>query len=436
MKHLTLSKLLLACAVLASSQNAHAELYGTQISSSALANLRIGAYSELGNQWQPGVYGSVTSIRFIAEQSSPVSSINWFNIYTGSLKNNVLSACSGYACGDSSLQIKVEIRKEASNGQIPSTASDAVIASTTISNPFTKKFRQDALSQGANLQAGQAYHIVISNLTDQGNCDTSNAKQEDGCNYTSIDHLFKDLESPASQSNNAAKALFWNNSTNSWSVIDYMLPTFQLNYENGKKQGQGYMESWSNNYKNDSFDGLVKIENSANRVVKVRQNFTYSAPTKQIDDLHIKVRKVKGENGVYPKSLKAEIHNASGQLLGYGYRTFSNTEDYYMLKFGIVKYPHDSSNPKKVTLQTGTKYYLTLSKTVNDSTGYDSGFFETYPIRELPSFSTQTFTDGYAEYCVEAGGSCSPTSSSWKGWKRWAQDNRKDGDLQFYFTMK
>jgi len=70
----------------------------------------------------------------------------------------------------------------------------------------------------------------------------------------------------------------------------------------------------------------------------------------------------------------------------------------------------------------GQEYHLVLQAD-------GKAVYNTFPIRKgnKEAFSSSTyFADGYAQFT---------SSGGWTGWDQWGTMDRRDGDLQFYFTV-
>ena len=318
--------------------------------------------------------------RFKAKHSGKLTSFRPYIIWSTSK--------SGYHSGTGGTLL-FELKTD--DGSSEHRPSNNVIASVVHANPLDKGFFPlISFPSSANLTEGQIYHITVTNI----DSDPVN-------NYVSMDHLYKysaeDPMQPNSSDLDWAEMQSWTGSD--WKVRRENTPILALYYSDGHTEGTGYMEVW------------VGAPKSISGTSSIREKFTVSGGDRNIDELNIRLRRVSGSD-----SLTYKVQAQSGSVVQQG--TIPASSVTTATRPTWVKAVFEST--KK--LLNGQSYYLVF-------TAPSSTVYEAYPIRQGVSYGypkTTYFSDGYAQY--------SQNGSTWYGWEQWGVNDRKEQDLQFYFT--
>lgn len=263
--------------------------------------------------------------------------------------------------------------------------SGSTLASALHSDPMSKGNFPLISFAPAKIEKGTLYHLVIQNPD-------ANA----GENYVSVNALWMPRKSSPRQPKFKDSDWFQliRYSGGAWQSVEpgteSYTPIMELRYADGYVQGNSYMEVWTESPK--------RITGKE----KVRQSFTPQSD-KVLSAVTLRVRRVSGS-----APLNVRLEKANGTLLESG--TVTAGSEYAWVKHTFKK---------AQTLKKWTAYNLTL-------TAPSGTVYETYPIADGSSYGfTSGFTDGYAQFTVGSG---------WKGWDMWGQTDRRDSDLQFYFT--
>jgi len=283
----------------------------------------------------------------------------------------------GYNGGNGG-SLRFEIQTD--NAGLP---SGTVLASYTLNDPMSgSNFPLIPLS--AVLTAGRVYHVVI-----------TNADADTRTNFVSVNALWKPEKPSPKQPRYADGDWFQLLKVGSgpWRAVEdgaeSYTPIMELRYVDGFSEGVGYIEVWSESPKSISGNQSVR------ETFKASRNVTASAVT-------VRVRRVSGSG-----ALTVRLETSGGSLIASG--TVTCGTSYAWCKV-----------PMNATLRKGTGYNLTLKS--GSGTVYD-----TFPIRDGSAYGFSThFSDGYAQFTTNG--------KTWAGWDMWGASNRKDADLQFYFT--
>lgn len=261
--------------------------------------------------------------------------------------------------------------------------SGVSLASYTLTDPMSgSSFPLVPLS--SVLTSGRVYHLVIQNTDAQPTV-----------NYVSVNALWKGERLTPRQPRyaDADWCQLIRYSGEPWESVEpkgeTYTPVMELRYMDGFAEGVGYIEVWSENPK------------AISGVKSVRQNFK---PTKErtVTAVSVRVRRVSGSG-----ALTVRLETSGGSLMASGTATCGSAYTWVTV-------------PLKATLNKGTSYNLTLK--CGSGTVYD-----TFPIRDGSAYGFSThFSDGYAQFTTNG--------KTWTGWDMWGVSNRKDADLQFYFT--
>jgi hypothetical protein len=320
---------------------------------------------------------SALSIRFTAAKNGSINSVRWYNIYSFDRP--------GYHGGTGG---KIRVQIQSDDGSKLHAPSGNVLASATLNKPLQAgSFPVLQLDKTVSVAAGRLYHIVF-----------TNPDPNPSVNYISVDLLWMNPEVPSNfkmrydfQAMTYYDGYGWENYAD--------IPIFDVYYTDGTSQGQGYMEVWVGNAKTISGNQQ-----------RVREIFTVSEQNRLVSKVSFRMRKVTGGS-----DLVVSLEDAKGLVIERGILAHTIIpKTYSWLTYTF-------SSPQ--LLSVGKTYRLEFSTT-------GSGKYETYPLSDgsisYEFTNSNLFTDGYAQF---------NNGSGWTGWDQWEQANRKDGDLQLYFTV-
>jgi hypothetical protein len=359
-------------------------LYGTALGLDSLANTRIG-----------GPYGTVASYRFRAKHTGTLSALKLYFIWDTSAAD-----AGGYSGGTGGTMVCTLKADDGTSNHYP---TGPALAVASLVSPIGKKFPVVPFSAPVTVQAGTLYHIVF-----------TNGDPSPTINYASVNAVYAKVAQSPRQPLFADTdwAMLLGSSSDggttpsgSWSLRgsstgDSYCPIMELQYGDGWKEGQGYMEVW--------IGGAVQVGGST----AVRQTFTVSGSSRNVDQLSLRLRQNASITGTGDLSVRLE--KADGTLIEQGTIPRASIPTSY----GWVTYKLSAVR----TLAAGTGYNLVL--TAPAGTAYD-----VFPVRQGSSygFSPNTyFADGLAQV---------NTGSGWVGWTMWGTTNNTDSDLQFYFRV-
>ncbi len=354
-----------------------------------------------GVPWNADSLGNISlegenqhSFRFKAKYTGQVDMVRWYNIY---------STRAGYNGGDGG-DVKIQLQTDDNATHF---ASGVVLAECLVTNPLTvTKFPLVSFNSPAGITKGNYYHLVF-----------TNPDIDPYTNYVSVNTLWMNTPLSPRQPNVSdleLATLTRVGETGTWSVRENATPIYELIYTDGKRQGQGYMEVWK---ENDDYDNFHDIEYTGSTNTKVRQNFTPTGASYQVNSMWVRLRKT----GT-PMPLEAVLTKGSGTVVAEGTTSFTGTGEHRWVQVTLTD-PQDGSNP--VIIRGGTTYYLTLQASGESS----SGSYRAYAIREGVFYqfdNSSMFSDGFAEQFEQG---------AWHPWNVWGNDS-VEGDLQFYFIVR
>jgi hypothetical protein len=190
------------------------DTFGAGWTAESLANLEIGMNP-----------GRSVSYRFRADHDGAASAVRVFFVF------RTICPKGCYASGDGGA-IRVEIR--ADDGTAKHLAASTVLAAALVADPLAQWNRLVHFPNAALLQAGTLYHIVFTNVS-----------PNETTNYVSIDDLYTAAEGtemqPAAYEADLAVLLRVNGAA-AWQTKPHHFPIFSLNYDDGFRQGQAYMD--------------------------------------------------------------------------------------------------------------------------------------------------------------------------------------------------
>lgn len=362
--------------------------------------------------------------RFRAEHSGPVASFVWYNVYKrgGSLPGCVGAQCEcdGYGCGTGgSIQICIY-------------ADDGTALHLPV-DPVTQRHTNLQASPMAcvtpnNMRSGVMLHKEIfatQPMLAEGtlyHLHWHNSDAQPTANFISVDddcvwHSTVPRQPTIADEDLAAMIMYEDAGSVHLQTVATDTPIYQLNYADGTTQGQGYIAAWNTT--------SATISGSA----MVREIFTITDFSRMIVAAHVRVNRVSGSS-----PLLLTLATQDGNVLAQGLIASDNfpsgpaldenafDSQYVAPAWGAYNFP------AAVSLQVGQGYQLVLS-TADDTLYQDYGIEQgnDYPL-SAPSF----FGDGYGQFSTDAG-------ETWQGFTQpdgtaTGSMNRKNADIQFYFT--
>jgi len=197
----------------AEKQEAEEEVFGVGWTADSLSNVEVGRFP-----------GRSVSYRFRAKHSGSVSALRVYFIFR--------KLCPGcYANGNGG---KVSIQLFSDDGTPSHFPSRMMLSSAVVEDPMLQWNREVHLQRPVSVRSGELYHVVF-----------SNSSFDPAQNYTSIDDLYTTsigsaLQPSASRSDLAV--LFKPNETSAWRLLPQHVPIISIYYDDGYRQGQGYMD--------------------------------------------------------------------------------------------------------------------------------------------------------------------------------------------------
>lgn len=342
-------------------------IYGPGIGYDVLANMQVG-----------GAAAATVSYRFTAAASSTLVSVRWYCIdYTH----------PGYGAGTGGT-IRQTIEADSSGAP-----SGTPLATEDVVSPVDD-FQLYTFSSPASLTAGNAYHLVFTNI------DASPAS-----NFVSVDCVYRyNPETPMQpRFPDADWAAVRKLGAGSWAVQAGYTPILQLVYGDGTTQGMGYMEANVSDY------GTITGTNSM-----VRELFTVSGGTRTVTGAGVRLIKASGSTD----PLTVRLEDSGGTLIDSFDIPASSIATDTTANYGRLGTWVTGSFGSTRTLSNATTYRLRLS------TGASSTFYM-FPMRRGESYSyvsPQTyFGDGKSQKTTDG--------STWSSLGRVADEN----NCQFYF---
>src|SRR5271167_214755 len=249
-------------------QDAENDVFGVGWTADSLSNVEVGRFP-----------GRSVSYRFRARHSGAVSTLRVYFIFR--------KLCPGcYANGNGG---KVSIQLFSDDGTPSHFPSRMMLSSAVVDDPMLQWNREVHLQRPVSVRAGELYHIVF-----------SNPSSDPDQNYTSIDDLYTTsvgsaLQPSASRSDLAV--LFKPDETSAWRLLPQHVPIISIYYDDGYRQGQGYMDVQR--------DRVIVKDGDA-----VREVFTVQDADRRVMSLAVRIDQVKNAGG-----LTVEVADHSGQPL-------------------------------------------------------------------------------------------------------------------------
>jgi len=359
------------------------EIYGSAVQMDVLDN-------------QPVAEADV-DYRFRAAASGAVNSFIWWDKY-GKVKNGA-PACDGYGCGTGG---SLDICIYSDDGKFDHLWTGKPLGCVIGLNLRSgEQIRTDAFPAGIQLSAGRLYHLHWHNSN------PNPAKNFISVNDICVWHPAKPRQ-PAIPDSDLAVMV-------GTKTIDTDTPIFQLNYEDGTTQGQGYKESW--NYMPEDISGAAKA----------RESILVSGPDRTVKSVSVRVNRVSGIS-----ALRVTLETSSGALLEQG----EIPAEYFPAGNRLTA---NSLASQYVTPAWGT-YNFAVPRILKSNQSYQlilsapaDTVYQVYAIQRASGygFSPRTFfADGHGEFSRDNG-------STWSGFRQTEESrNHTDADIQFYFTLR
>ena len=189
------------------------EVFGVGWTADSLSNVEVGRFP-----------GRSVSYRFRAKHSGSITTLRVYFIFR--------KLCPGcYANGDGG---KVSIQLFSDDGTPSHFPSRNMLGSAVVDDPMLQWNREVHLERPVSVRSGELYHIVF-----------SNSSSDPVLNYTSVDDLYTTSVGsglqPSSSGSDLA-VLFKPNGTSPWRLLPQHVPILSIYYDDGYRQGQGYMD--------------------------------------------------------------------------------------------------------------------------------------------------------------------------------------------------
>ena len=344
--------------------------YGSGFSADSLANTQVG-----------GPNGNQVSYRFQAKHASALAAVRVFFIWS--------AAKSGYQAGQGGT-VKVDLLADDGTGaHLPTGPSLATVSygNILLQNNYYPELH---FPYPAVLTGGGIYHLVF-----------TNTDPSPTANYVSLDTLYTNALTAPMQPciSDTTWAVLLKSGTGAWKPRNGFSPTLELEYADGGRQGNGYMEVWSTNPK------------AISGPASVRETFKVSGPSRTFTKVAVRLQRSAGTS-----PLTVRVEEADGTLIQQvnvpAASVLQGVSDWVFVTF-----------PLSSVLNSGVAYNLVLSSPADTQ-------YSAYPMRKGTDkgFGPYTiFIDGYAQFTTTG-------AAGWTGWDQWGSPNRKDGDLQFMFV--
>ena len=348
--------------------------YGAGVGSDGLCNTTIGP-------WQHQL-----SYRFRATHSGNLSQATVY----------LIPNVSGYAGGNGGT---IQVSIKADDGTSAHNPGSSVLATYYISGaaslPYPQRnFYVMKFSSAPWLNAGQIYHMTFQNVDSYPSS-----------NFISVDSLYEsNVQSwlPAVP-RDPYGAVLMTEVGGPWTQRPGFTPIYELNFEDGASEGNGYMEAW------------VSVPATISGGVPLRENFTVTGPEIRVTSAAVRVARTSGAD-----PLVIRFENADGSVIEEGWVDASNiplsSSSSPAAAWAIFNFSESHA------LVPGQTYHIVIecdAPSTYQAVAVQKGGYYGFQ-------STAFFADGRAEVKV---------NDSWTGWTEWGVSNRSDDDLQFYMSV-
>ncbi len=243
-------------------------VFGAGWTADSLANLEIGRFS-----------GRTVSYRFLAMHSGSVSSVRVFFVFR--------TICDGCYANGNGGNVTVELKED--DGSSRHVPGSRVLARALVQDPMKQWNRVVELDRPATLQSGKVYHIVFSNPLPSATR-----------NYVSIDDLYTRVEGgdlqPSGEASQLA-VLFKTSGAAEWEVKKQHVPILSVNFDDGYRQGQGYIDVKRN--------AVVVAEGQA-----ARESFTFLYPDRSFRRAAVRVQPTASKG-----QIELQVSDSEGHIL-------------------------------------------------------------------------------------------------------------------------
>jgi len=372
---------------------------------------------------QPVSQGDV-DYRFRAATSGLLTSFLWYDVYKEGGATPGCSGkaceCDGYGCGTGGA---IEICIYTDDGTAAHLPTDSLTQAGTGAeaaplacvSPANLRsgavLRQDAFVSPPMLVKGTLYHLHW-----------HNADPDPTANFISVDddcvwHPTTPRQPTVADSDMAVLSIYNDGTKIVANEVATDTPIFQLNYDDGSSQGQGYIGSWNSDAQEISGGSAVR------EVIKV------SSASVVVDGLNIRVNRVSGNS-----PLIVTLADASGATVEQGEIQASM----FPLGPALTNDPKESAQVQPAwgsyvfktarTLNLNESYSLTLTAAADTR-------YQAYGIEKGSAYGfggDALFVDGLGQFSIDNG-------SRWSGFTQpdgtaTGSVNHRNADIQFYFT--
>jgi hypothetical protein len=340
--------------------------YGTAIAADSKANLPIGPWGRISHRFRASQSSALVHVRF-SQRGGP----------------------GGYSGGNGG-RIRVSVQPD-SNGR----PSGTMLASLTFTPGNTSggwtTFNRYSFPAPATLTAGRLYHIVYQNI------DAAPLR-----NWISVNDIFAYSAASVTRPPSLTSAYaVLDEEDGAWTVKREYTAALDLTYQNGRHDGQSYIEAMIAQY--------GSVAGSANMV---REAFVVGGANRTVTSATVRVRRSYGSS-----PLVAQLQSAGGTTLGAASISASAVPVSRPGDFGasVSEVWVTANFGKSITLAKGARYNLRLS--TGSGTEYT-----TIPLREGTDsgLASLRFTDGSGQRTTNGG-------RSWANLYEWSPV-----DLQFF----
>jgi hypothetical protein len=318
--------------------------------------------------------GRMVGYRFRAAHSGTVEKVKVFLVFQ----------TLGYYKGDGG---QVLLTLQTDDNSPNHNPSGKVLASSLVKDPMKVWHRLFVLDHPARLTKGKFHHLVFTNPAP----DPIN-------NFVSVDDLHNVRRRPDMQpgvSDLDLAVLFKPGADSPWQINYGHTPIFCLFYMDGARQGQGYIDAMSSTPFRISGRDMV------------RETFTVSGKSRSVSSVSLRLKR--SEN---PGDLQVRLELADGPPVEQASIPSASIKTTYSWATCAFKSPH--------VLALGKTYNVVLTAAPGDP-------YLIYPVQEGLPYGFECpnlFSDGYFQH------------SSGAAWETPRARNRKDFDMQFYFSER
>lgn len=291
------------------------DVFGAGWTIDSCANLQIGEFS-----------GRTLDYRFRSDHTGTFSGLEIYFIFNTFCDNGC------YADGNGGI-IQIQVRTD--DGTSSHLPSNTVLGTTVVADPLSQNYRLVNFLRPIPLASGTLYHIVFTNISG-----------DPIHNYVSIDDLYtsvsgSDLQPATSEGN---LAVLFRNGNNPLQVNHNHVPIFSVYFDDGFRQGQGYIDVRHNSMQIQSGGQVAEV------FIVQDANHTVSQLAVRLDPL------------TNLGDIKVTLNNALEQPLATGTLELSSysTYSYAWLSFSFAPLilTKGSSYSIELTAENGAQFLL------------------------------------------------------------------------------